>query len=486
MKKYKLLLAILLFVLAVPTSEYPLVQAAKKKTQQTQQNSVWPKCPSIDAEACCVMELSSGLILYSKNMKKKNYPASITKIMTTLLAIENCSLGEEVTFSAQAVNSIPWDGTKLGVLSGEKLSIEQSLYAIMLHSANDVSAGVAEYISGSDAEFAKLMTKRAKEIGCVNTNFTNPHGLHDDNHYTCAYDMCLIGREAMKNSIFRKVTASRTYTVGKTNKSDARTINNHHQMINGYRTNYAYEYDRVIGGKTGYTSMAENTLVTLAKKDDMEIICVVMRAQSNNYRENQYTDTRKLIDAAFDNYKLYPMAGSVDTDSESAVSDDSPMFTKYSPLMSETNPAITVEGNSYIILPKNVKKNKAKQTITYFNTSTPSEDNNYIIGEVSYSFDEKNVGSAHIIYHPQTAPQLYTAVTATPVISFKDRLTTSITHKISAHKTGLIITGIILGIIIIVLLAFLIYSNISYQQNRKRSRKTYYMNNHKKRKLRRR
>lgn len=162
----------------------------------------------------------------------------------------------------------------------------------MLQSANDVCAGAAEHISGSDLEFAKLMTKRAKEIGCVNTHFTNPHGLHDDKHYTCAYDMCLIGREAMKNSIFRKVTASRTYTVSATNMSPERTINNHHQMVNGYRSNYIYEYENCIGGKTGYTSAAENTLVTFAKKDDMELVCVVMRAQSTNSRENQYTDTK--------------------------------------------------------------------------------------------------------------------------------------------------------------------------------------------------
>lgn len=480
MKKHKKLRSFLIIIFLLQFGIFHIgihssTQAAKKKTQTN--TSLWPKCPTVDAEACCVMDLSSGLVLYSKNAKKKNYPASITKIMTTLLTIENCFLGEELTFSAQAVNSIPWDGSKLGVLAGEKLDVEQSLYAIMLQSANDVCAGAAEYISGSDLEFAKLMTRRAKEIGCVNTHFTNPHGLHDDKHYTCAYDMCLIGREAMKNSIFRQVTASKTYTVSATNMSQERTINNHHQMINGYRSNSIYVYENCIGGKTGYTSAAENTLVTFAKKDNMELVCVVMRAQGTSAKENQYTDTKKLLDAAFENYNLFSMAGSNTSHVESAISDHSPMFTKYNHLLSESFPAITVSNDSYIILPKGVKKKKAKQNIVYYpNITLSNVKADTIIGNVTYTYDGKNVGYSDILYHPSVPKTLTSSSHVQAVVSLKDKLFSGISQKFITHKYLFIAVFIVLGIILLLFLLYLLSSYIHYRKpNHRRRQYSFYL-----------
>lgn len=472
MKKRKLFISFLIFIVILQFGVAPMstglqtAQAAKNT-----ENKKWPKCPTIDAEACCVMDLSSGLVLYSKNMKKKNYPASITKIMTTLLTVENCSPGEEVTFSAEAVNSIPWDGTKLGVLAGETLSIDQCLYAIMLQSANDVCAGVAEYISGSQSKFAKLMTKRAREIGCVNTNFTNPHGLHDDNHYTCAYDMCLIGREAMKNSTFRKVTASKSYTVSATNMSTERPINNHHQMINGYRSGYIYEYENCIGGKTGYTSAAENTLVTFAKKGNMELVCVVMRAQGTNAKENQYTDTKKLLESAFENYHLFAMAGSNTGTAESAVSDNSPMFTKYSRLLSDTSPAITLSDRAYIILPKGVKRKNAKQKISYLSNITLSDTEDTIIGNVTYTYDGKEVGQSDILYHPSVPMGLISAADISFAISLKDRITSGFIGKILENKLLLAIFIFILIILVLALLLLFVFPNIDYRRIQKRRKR---------------
>ena len=439
-------------------SPVPAMASAKKE------GSPWPKCPSIGAEACCVMDLSSGLVLYSKNMKKKNFPASITKIMTSLLMLENCSLGEEITFSSQAVNSIPWDGTKLGVLAGETLSVEQSLYAIMIQSANDVCAGVAEYISGSEEEFARLMTKRAKELGCVNTHFTNPQGLHDEKHYTCAYDMCLIGREAMKNSVFRKVTASRTYTVAATNMSPERVISNHHQMVNGYRTNYAYEYDYCIGGKTGFTSAALNTLVTFAKKDYRELVCVVMRAGDTNSPVNEYTDTKKLIEAAFDHYQMFSMLGNKEGSVQSAVSDDSPMFTRYNRLLSEQSPAITVEEQSYLLLPKGVKRKETKQNITYYKDVSLSDTEETVIGHVTYTYDKKEVGQSDIIYHPPIQPSLPASGKITPVVSWRERLTTGAKNIVQKNKLLFIAIPVLAAAVVLLVLLHALISHIRYQK----------------------
>ena len=178
--------------------------------------SLWPEdAPPVTSEAAIVMEASTGAILYSKNIHEEFYPASITKILTTLLAIENSSLSEIVTFSKKAVFDVDLDSSRIGIDVGEELTMEQSLYGIMLASANEVSYAVAEHISGDVDSFADLMNARAKELGCTNTNFVNPNGLPDPNHYTSAYDMALISRAAINNDIFREITGTRTYKIGR-------------------------------------------------------------------------------------------------------------------------------------------------------------------------------------------------------------------------------------------------------------------------------
>jgi D-alanyl-D-alanine carboxypeptidase len=188
----------------------------------------WPQGPNVYAEAAIVMDASTGLILYEKNMNGAYYPASITKILSSLIIIENSSPGEVVTFSRDAVFNVELDSTRIGIDVGEQLTIQQCLYGILLESANEVTYAAAEHVAGSISAFSDMMNEKAKSLGALNSNFVNPHGLPDDNHYTTAYDMALITREAMKNETFRKITGTRTYQIPPTNKQvETRYLRNH-------------------------------------------------------------------------------------------------------------------------------------------------------------------------------------------------------------------------------------------------------------------
>lgn len=252
--------------------------------------------PTISAEAGILMDASTGQVLYQKNMDKKEFPASITKIMTILLGVESEKLKEKITMSRNAVFSIPRNSAHIALDEGEEIKLEDALYGAMLPSANEACNGIAEHLSGSISEFAKVMTQRAIASGAKNTNFANPNGLHDPNHYTTAYDMAMITREALQNEEFRKIFGTTSYQIPPTNKqSEIRYLWTTHKMLK--ETDFFY--DKAIGGKTGYTSEALNTLVTVANDGNRELIVVLLRNQSGR---NNYIDTKKLFEYGFSSF----------------------------------------------------------------------------------------------------------------------------------------------------------------------------------------
>ena len=210
------------------------------------------QAPSISAEAGCVIDVQSGTVLYDKNMNKKEYPASITKIMTTLVALENCSLSEEVKYDNSAFANWEPQASNASIVVGEKINMKESLYAVMLASANEACNGVANHISGSIDAFVGKMNEKAKSLGCKNTHFANTNGLWKKDHYTSAYDMALIGRAAIQNKDFKEITGTRSFLMSKTNKRKAGyPLACHHKMLNP--ADYPqYEYEYCEGGKTGY------------------------------------------------------------------------------------------------------------------------------------------------------------------------------------------------------------------------------------------
>lgn len=247
--------------------------------------------PVIQAEGAVVMDAATGTVLYGKNANNRYYPASITKLMTALLTLEHTNMTDMVTFSAQATTNLESGSVSLGIAAGDKLSVQDSLYGLLLKSANEIGNGLAEHLAGSVSNFAEMMNARAKALGCTNTNFTNPHGLNDSNHYTTPYDMALIAREAFKNPTLCKIASTTSYQFPATKLAGARTITMGHKML--YTTDSRY-YPGIIGGKTGYTSLAGNTLVTCVEQDGVRLIAVVMKSKSTHY-----TDTKALLDYGF-------------------------------------------------------------------------------------------------------------------------------------------------------------------------------------------
>jgi D-alanyl-D-alanine carboxypeptidase (penicillin-binding protein 5/6) len=188
----------------------PMYHIAAENSNHIAENPGWADSPSIMGESGIVMEISTGSILYEKNMHDIHYPASITKIMTALLAIENCEMDEIVTVPPEAVY-MEDKGTHIALDAGEQLTVEQCLYAIMLASANDAAYALAEHVGGTYENFIRMMNEKAKELGCQNTNFTNPHGLPDENHVTSAYDMALITKAALQWDMFQTVSGASYY-----------------------------------------------------------------------------------------------------------------------------------------------------------------------------------------------------------------------------------------------------------------------------------
>ena len=250
----------------------------------------WPEGPIVGSESACLMEVETGTILYAKNMDTPEFPASTTKVMTCLLAAENSSMDEMVTFSKEAVFGIEKDSSNVGMDVGQSITMEQALYCIMLASANEVASAVAEHVGGSIDGFADMMNKKAKELGCTNTHFVNANGLHNEEHYTTAHDLALITAEYFKNEQLRKIANTTYYEMEATRtQPDSFGISNHHKMLPGK----AYAYDYIIGGKTGVTSAAGYCLI-IASRDENDKLYITEVFKSDSY-DNLYNDMNELL-----------------------------------------------------------------------------------------------------------------------------------------------------------------------------------------------
>ena len=243
--------------------------------------------PDVKAEAYCVINRKDGSIVYSKNMDDRYYPASITKIMTALVTLEHCTdLDDTVVFNSEVMDSISSNSSTLNPVAilDEEMTVRDALFGLMLNSANECASALAVYTAGSIDAFVEMMNEKAQELGAVNTHYMNAHGLDDDDHYTTAHDMAIIFDAALKNDVFRYVDSTAAYTIPATNKYGERNCTSTNQLINGARP-----YEGVYAGKTGHT------LVTAAYRDGMDLICVIMKSDNDNF----YSDTETLLDHAF-------------------------------------------------------------------------------------------------------------------------------------------------------------------------------------------
>lgn len=260
------------------------------------------KIPEISAEAAVLIEIESGKVLYQKDANSLKYPASTTKIMTALLALERLDLNKVITVPDDMG---PAEGSAMYLLPGESFTVRQLLDALLVKSANDAAILLARTMAPDVPSFAKLMNERAKEIGTTTVNFTNPNGLHEPEHVTSAYDMALIAREAMKNDIFRQLISQVNVTLDETAQTpEKRYFRNTNRFLWSasqiiYNNEYIpIKYDVVDGIKTGTTKEAGNCLVSSGYKNGIRVIAVVFKAQGFDV----YRDSRILLDYGFDNF----------------------------------------------------------------------------------------------------------------------------------------------------------------------------------------
>ena len=335
-------------------------------------DSSWPAAPKVNGTSAILMDARSGAILYEKKSTKKMYPASITKILTALICLEQCKMDDLVTFSYDSVYSLSYGDAHIAIDQNEKVAVKDCLYGLLLASANEVANGLAEHVSDSNEEFGKLMTNRAKEAGALNSNFTNPSGLHNKKHYTTAYDMAMITRQALKLPDFVTISGTTSYIIPPTNKCDEnRPVNNKHRMV--WPVNDVY-YDGIMGGKTGYTKEAGNTLVTYATNGDLTLICVVLNSNTGKI----YNDTKELLDYGFNHFESINIS-----------TNETRTF---------TNNAVSYEipNDSFIVLPNSVQLDEAIPSIE--TSETENETNATDAATVlNYIYEDHFIGSCNLI-----------------------------------------------------------------------------------------
>lgn len=300
MKKVKKLFAfltILSMVLMMSAHVMAAVDLNAKYEVDTNKIQGWPQAADIASDTGILMDADTGTVLFDKGGDQQRYPASITKIMTLLVAVENSSMDEQVTFTETGVRNVAADSSNINSKVGEVMTMQDCLHALMIISANDAAAQIAEHVGGTEQNFIDMMNQRAAEIGCTNTHFTNSSGLPDENHYSSAKDMALIFREGLKNKDFRSVLGDADYTIQPTNMtSDKRVMHTHHPMFAPESDIY---YPGCIGGKTGFTNLAAHTLVTAVEQNGTTYIAVVMHGVELS---TCCLDSKALFDYGFGNF----------------------------------------------------------------------------------------------------------------------------------------------------------------------------------------
>lgn len=327
----------------------------------------WPQGPGTYGEAAIVMEVGTGEILYGKNIDDQHYPASITKVLTALVALENGKMDDKITFTHDCVAFLQPGDSSIGMKENDEITLEQALYATLLASANEAAYAVAENVgknAGHEYQwFVDQMNVRCKELGGTNSNFVNANGLHDENHYTSARDMALIGRELFKHPEFFKIVQTLQYEIPASGTCQQHVFQQKHKMLQPSSSKY-YEY--AVGGKTGYTSDALATLITMADNGSMKLVCVVLRTHGGN----NYPDTTNLFNYAFDNFERLEVKGQEASEDVGEILEDE-----------------TGEHSGYVVVPKGVKFSDLKMEMTA-DKENPEE------AVLTYTYEDNPVGSA--------------------------------------------------------------------------------------------
>lgn len=342
--------------------------------------------PNISAEAAILIDADTGAILYEKNIHSKMFPASTTKMLTAIIAIEKGNLNQKITVDKETPYEI--QGSHIALEPDEILTMKDLIYATLIESANDAATVIGKQISGSTEEFTKLMNSKAKEIGAKNSNFVNASGLHDDNHYTTAYDLAMIAKYAMKNDIFRDIVSLYTYKIEPTNKkSDSRTLWSSNKLlfstdkINVNGKSVTIKYDGIIGVKTGYTPEAQSCLVASAERNGQRLISVVLKTTGNNV----FIDTHKILNYGFDNFSSTRLAFKNEfIDNLDVENGDKPIVTGI------------VANDLYSLVPKG-KESEVKRNIVLPEKVSAPISKGQVLGKIELLLDDKVIETVNIV-----------------------------------------------------------------------------------------
>ena len=278
------------------TAQYEMeMQQVYDKAVESNAWAGWPAGPQIFGESAIVMDMDTGTVLYEKGADETRYPASITKVLTALVAIENSTMDAPVTFSQESIDSLRPGYAHIAMKPGETITMSDALHALLLASANEAGYAIGETVAGSHEKFIQMMNEKAKELGCTNSQFVNTNGMYDPNHYTTPRDMALIAREAFKHEEFRQIEQVLQYTIPPTNlEPEPRTFQQKHKMR---RVGHRFYDERCVGGKTGYTDEASNTLITYMESEGRHLVCVDMCS-----RKDIFPDTKMMCDYGFSQF----------------------------------------------------------------------------------------------------------------------------------------------------------------------------------------
>ena len=375
MKRLRRLL-ISLMITALMAAGMPMTAFAKPD---------WPSDTGIESEAGIVMDADSGAVLFGQNIHVQKAPASITKILTALVVIENSSLDDTITFSHDAVYNVEdGSGNKNSIEEGDTLSVRDCLYLLLMCSSNQAANALAEHVGGSRDGFVKMMNEKTAELGCENSHFANPSGLNDDTQLTSVYDMALIASAAYKNDTLLTISKDKSYRLPATkNNPDGVTIQPEHKLLITTDTESPNYYPYAVAGKTGYTSIAGQTLVTYAIKDDRRQIAVTMKSTQATH----YQDTIALMDFGFLRFKNVNIS-----ENETAyTSGDQPVQigdNSYQPS------DLSMDTLAVITLPKDASFADAEKTVV---TDLPEDAPQGAVALLSYKYNDRKIGQVYLI-----------------------------------------------------------------------------------------
>lgn len=354
----------------------------------------WPSDTGVLADIGIAVDADSGAVLFGQGIHELTPPASITKLLTALVVVENSSMDDMVTFSYDAVNNVEsGSGNKKNIAEGDKLSVKDCLYLLLLQSSNQAANALAEHVAGSRDAFADMMNEKVKELGCTDgTHFANPSGLNDDTQVVSAYDMAIIARAAFNNSDVLEISSTKSYKLAPTqnNPSGATCSNEHRLIITDDETSELY-CPEAKAGKTGYTSLAGNTLVTYGEKDGRRVISVVLKGQPS---PNYFLDGKTLLQFGFENFQNV----SIPDNETKYVTGGETVSINGADFQPDE---LDLESGAVITLPKDAAFSDASMELV---TELPEQHPERAVALLQYTYNDRKIGQAYLLAKEGSLP----------------------------------------------------------------------------------